>query len=721
MLSIKQKDILLFSLLFFCLPQALKAQGGMWEPNQLVRQEADMQKLGLDIPVSAIYSDTGNSLNHAVVIFGSGCTGEMISPNGLLLTNHHCGYGTVQALSTPGNNYLTTGFWAKNRKEEIPCPGLTVTFVRKIEDVTTQVLSGVTDSMDETSREQKIAQNIRFVEAGYARISGLTAEVKSYYNGNQYNIILKEVFRDVRLVAFPPNGIGQFGGDTDNWMWPQQKGDFSVFRVYANADNQPADYQVSNVPYQPKRYLAISTSGYEEGDFAMIYGFPYVTQEYITSFQLHQIQDISYPIRIDARRAKLAVWNAAMQSDSDLFLKYAAKYSSVSNGYKKWQGALTGLQLNNVQAKKQVYEAQFQEAATLDQQQQDASLLLPKLEAAVVGYNDKLRATEYINETVWAVEALSQARLLQRVLDIYRAQLTPDKTADTLQTLQKNAAGFYKNYDAETDRKVFEALMPLYLSQTYDIIPHALTERLKKYAGNYAYWAAAVFDNSIVTDAGKMADLLSQPNAADTAKIKSDPTYLIYRIVKDWELANITPYKKDYDLRMRRLEREYMKLQRKYNVNKSAFFPDANQTLRLTYGPIKGIQPTGSDDYTYQTTIDEAMRRHDPNSTEFNIPQGLRDIYAARNYGGWAYNGTIPVNFISVNHTSGGNSGSPVLNAGGALIGINFDRVWDGTMSDNYFDPERCRNVMVDIRYVLFLLEKYGNAGWLLDEMKLIK
>lgn len=722
MLLIKQKSIFLFSLLFFCLPQLLMAQGGMWEPGQLNRQEADMKKLGLEIPVNAIYSDTGNaSLNNAVVIFGRGCTGEMISPKGLLLTNNHCGYGTVQALSTTGKNYLQEGFWAKNQQEEIPCPGLTVTFVRQIEDVTGQVLSGVSDSMDEKSREQKIAQNIRFVEAGYARISGWNAEVKSFYSGNQYRVILKEIFRDVRLVAFPPDGIGQFGGDTDNWMWPQQKGDFALFRVYANADNKPADYQPDNVPYQPERYLPINTSGYQEGDFVMIYGFPYVTEEYITSFQLNQIQDIAYPIRIDARRAKLAVWEAAMRSHPELSLKYAAKYSSVSNGYKKWQGALSGLELNNVQAKKQAYETKFQEAATLDREHTDAAMLLPRMEAAVTGYNNRLRADEYIRETVWGVEALTQTRILQQVLDIYRADLDEGKRADTLRQLLNGATGFYKNYDAATDQKVFEALMPVYLNQTKEIVPYTLKARLEKYAGNYSYWAEAVFSNSIVPDARQMTLLLSRSDASDTNRIKSDPMYAIYRIVKDWERENITPYKRDYDLRMRRLNREYMKLQLEYNVDQRTFYPDANQTLRLTYGPVQGLQPEGSNWYAYQTTLDEAIPRHDARSSEFNIPQRLRDLYAARNFGQWSVNGTMPVNFVSVNHTSGGNSGSPALNAKGELIGLNFDRVWDGTMSDHYFDPKRCRNVMVDIRYVLFLTEKFGQAGWLLDEMKLVK
>lgn len=722
MLLIKQKSIFLFSLLFLTLPQLLLAQGGMWEPAQLKRQETAMKKLGLEIPVEAIYSDSGNSsLNNAVVIFGSGCTGEMISPRGLLLTNNHCGYGTVQALSTPTANYLQQGFWAKSQKDEIPCPGLTVTFVRQIVDVTDQVLSGVNDNMDETTREQKITQNIRNVEKGYSRISGWKAEVKSFYSGNAYRVILKEIFRDVRLVAFPPDGIGQFGGDTDNWMWPQQKGDFAMFRVYANADNKPAEYQPDNVPYKPERYFPINISGYQEGDYVMIYGFPYVTEEYITSFQLNQIQDIAYPIRIDARRAKLAVWESAMRTNPDIALKYAAKYSSVSNGYKKWQGALRGLELNNVQAIKQAYEAKFQEAATLDRENKEASMLLPMMEAVVTGYNNKLRATEYIRETLWGVEALDQAKVLQKVLDIYRSDVDDIRKTDSLKRLQKDLVKFYKNYDAALDQKVFEALLPIYLNQTQEIVPYNLKTQLEKYAGNYNYWAAAVYSNSMIPDARQMTLLLSHSNASDTNRIKSDPMYVIYRMVKDWEGEHITPYKKDYDLRIRRLDREFMKLQLRYNVDHKMFFPDANQTLRLTYGTIQGLQPEGSDRYSYQTTLDEAIPRHDAGINEFNIPQRLRELHATRNFGQWSVNGTVPVNFISVNHTSGGNSGSPAINAKGELIGLNFDRVWDGTMSDHYFDPKRCRNVMVDIRYVLFLTEKFGEAGWLLDEMQIIK
>lgn len=714
------KCLWLLSLLLI-LPAISFSQGGMWMPSQLKRQEPDMQKLGLKIPVSDIYSDTGNSLNNAVVIFGTGCTGEMVSANGLLFTNHHCGYGTVQSLSTPEKNYLINGFWAMNQSGEIPCPGLTVKFVRKSEDVTRQVLANVRDTMDETLRNQRIADNISYIEKGYTRVTGMQAEVKSYYNGNQYFVELKEIFRDVRLVAFPPNGIGVFGGDTDNWMWPQMKGDFSVFRVYANKNNKPADYNINNVPYHPKRFFHISTGGYKEDDLVMVYGFPYITEEYISSFQLNQVQNISYPIRIATRGIKLGIWDESMKNDPNVFLKYASKYSLLSNGYKKWQGALKGLQLNDVLSLKKKEEEKFQKPATMDSSIADADLLLPQIQATVTGYDQTLKATEYYNETVMGIEAISMAGTLQKLLNIYRTDLQLGKLADTLRKIKMNTEGFYKNYDAATDKKVFEALMPIYVNQPSDIAPAQLQQLLKDAAGNYSTWADIVYENAATTSAGKLNRYLDAPNPSDTNEIKNDPAYKIYHIVTEFRKNNITPKAMAFSNRMHRLDRLYLNRVLAYNTSEKNYYPDANQSLRLTYGPVKGIKSIGSNMYSFQTNIDQEMARYNPQSTEFNIPQGLRNIYSVRDFGRWQENGTVPVNFISINHTSGGNSGSPAINARGELIGLNFDRIWDGTMSDNYFDPRLSRNVMVDVRYVLFIIEKYGHAGWLLKEMKLEK
>jgi len=691
-------------------------------PAQLKRQESKMQKNGLLIPVEQLYSDSVPALNEAVVIFGGGCTGEIVSAKGLLFTNHHCGYGTAQSLSNAQNNYLIDGFWAGSQSEEIPCPGLTVTFIRQMKDVTDMVLKGLADTLEENTRNAEITRRIANIEAGFRKITGFEAEVKPFYNGNQYWVSLKETYKDIRMVGFPPNGIGKFGGDTDNWMWPRQTGDFSVFRVYAGADNKPAEYSAGNVPYKPKKFFPVKTGGYEEGDFTMVYGFPYTTSEYISSYQLNQIQYITDPIRIEARGRKLKVWDEAMRQDQDLFLKYAAKQSSVSNGYKKWKGEVRGLELNDVIGKKQEYEYRFQEAATVNIAEPGDKMLLPRIQATVNGSDDALIASEYIRESVMGVEIVQQAGTLQKVLNLYRDRSLSDiALKDSLKKIKTIAGNFYKNYDAVTDRKVFQELIPLYMAQEGNAVPPQLRKIYYNAGNNYNSWAGNVYNRSIVADAGKMDRLLDNASRADSTLIKQDPAYLIFSAVDTWNRKKIAPALKQYNERMQPLNRLYMKRQLEYLNSGRDYYPDANQTLRLTYGAVEGIAPSGGSDYSFQTNLDQVIGRHDASVAEFNVPKKLRDLYLAKDYGRWNVNGTVPVAFIASNHTSGGNSGSPVINGKGELIGINFDRVWDGTMSDLYYDPQLCRNIAVDIRYVLFIIEKFGNAGWLLNEMKLVK
>lgn len=692
---------------------------GMWQPSQLKRQESDMQKLGLKIPVEKIYNDSGTGLNNAVVLFGKGCTGEMISGNGLLVTNHHCAYSTAQGLSTSSKNYLVNGFWAMNREQELPCPGLTVSFVRKTEDVTEHILKGLTDTMPEEIRSSRIKSRIADLEKAYKKLQGLDAEIKPYYNGNQYWVVLSETFTDVRLVGFPPNGIGKFGADTDNWMWPRTTGDFSVFRIYASKDNKPADYSTANVPYKNKAFFPINTSGYKEGDFTMVYGFPYQTQEYLSSYQVNQVQYITDPIRIEAREKRLAVLDESMRNNPDVFLKYAAKQSSLSNGFKKWKGEVLGLSANDVVGKKQAYEKRFQEAATMNTDYLEDKMLLTNIQAAVTGSDNALIAAEYIRETVMGVEAVQQSAYLDKVLRLYRTNISQVALQDSLQKVKNALAGFYKNYDAATDHKVFDVLIPLYMQQGEQVVAPKMKSLLYNSGNNYTSWGKNVFNNSLTANQEQLEQLLDNASRSDSMTIKQDPAYQIYYAVSSFQNEKVAPVLRRYNERISPLNRIYMKRQMEYLNSGRAFYPDANQTLRLTYGQIAAVDIPGSN--KYQTTLNDLIPRHDANVEEFNIPQGLRNLYLAKNYGRWAVNGTVPVNFIASNHTSGGNSGSPVLNAKGELIGINFDRIWQGTMSDLYYDPNLCRNVTVDIRYVLFVIEKFGNAGWLLNEMKLVK
>lgn len=698
---------------------AIHAKDGMWQPSQLKRQESDMQKLGLKIPVERLYNDSGTGLNNAVVLFGKGCTGEIVSGNGLLFTNHHCAYSNVQSLSTETNNYLVNGFWAANREAELPCPGLTVTFVRKTENVTDYILKDITDSMPEQARNASITARISELVKAYKNLSGLDAEIKPYYNGNQYWVSLSETFTDVRLVAFPPNGIGKFGADTDNWMWPRTTADFSIFRVYAGKDNKPSAYSATNIPYKTKSFFPINTSGYKEDDFTMVYGFPAQTQEYLSSYQLNQIQYITDPIRIEAREKRLAVLDEAMRNNPGIFLKYSAKQYSLSNGFKKWQGEILGLTNNDVVGKKQQYERKFQEVATANTNAPEDKMLLPRIQATVSGSDNAQIASEYTKETVLGVEAIQQSALLARVMNVYRSAASSEVLMDSLQKIRTAANGFYKNYDAATDHKVFDALMPLYMQQGEQVVAPKMKSLMYNSGNNISSWGKNVFGNSLLVQQDKLNELLNRGQRSDSSVIKQDPAYQIYDAVSTFQREKITPVLTQYNERINPLNRLYMKRQMEYLNSGKVFYPDANQTLRLTYGKVERVALPGSN--SYQTTLEDLMPRHNAAVAEFNIPQGLRNLYMSKNYGKWAVAGTMPVNFIASNHTSGGNSGSPVLNAKGELIGINFDRIWQGTMSDLYYDPSVCRNVSLDIRYALFLIEKYGNAGWLLKEMKLVK
>ena len=697
------------------------AKEGMWLPPTLAARASDMQAEGLQIPIEQLYNSQGTGLNNAVVLFGKGCTGEIISSQGLVLTNHHCGYGTVQGLVNREHDYFAAGFWAMNNKEELPCPGLTVSFVRKMENVTDRITYDLPDTMADVLRDSIISVRIRGLEKGYRLSSKLDAKIEPYYRGNQYWVILTETFRDVRLVGFPPDGIGKFGGDTDNWMWPRHTGDFSVFRVYAGKDNGPADYNKDNKPYRPKRFFSIATSGYKEGDFTMVYGFPGTTQEYISSTQLGQIYKISDPVRIDIRTRKLNIWSEAMAADRDVFLKYTSKRATIANGWKKWQGELRGLRLNKVPAKKDAYEDEFQFWTAGDTTLPYADNLLSQIQAATGITNEALRADEYIKEAVLGIELIQQGAELNKLLVFWR-NATP-QTPKAFDALKSQWNGFFKNYDPATDRKVFAALMPVFMKAYPKYTPALYDQGLRAADGDYDRWAASVYRRSVVGDQQRWKDLIE--GTPDTARIQRDPAWQLYMAINKIRTAQISPVLAQYNPRITRLNRLYMAAQMHKDTYK-AFYPDANLTLRLTYGHVKGIDPDGPADYSYQTNIDEVIAKDQPDVAEFQVPEKMKTLYTEKNYGRWGITKTdgaksLPVAFLADNHTSGGNSGSPVINAKGELIGTNFDRIWEGTMSDLYYDPSLCRNISVDIRYTLWVIEKFGGAGWLLKEMKLVK
>jgi hypothetical protein len=698
----------------------LQAKEGMWLPPNLAKRAADMKQEGLEIPVEQLYNENGTGLNNAVVLFGRGCTGEIISSKGLVLTNHHCGYGTVQGLSSKEKDYFANGFFAMSQKEEIPCPGLTVTFIRKMENVSDKILADIPDTLRGNDREKIIADRITALEKGYRYTTKMDASIRPFYNGNQYWVIISETYSDIRLVGFPPNGIGQFGGDTDNWMWPRHTGDFSMFRVYAGTGNKPAPYSKDNKPYTTDNFFTINISGYKEGDFAMVYGFPGTTQEHISSYQLNQVYNITDPIRIAVRTKKLDTWTKHMENDREVFLKYTSKRAGVANGWKKWQGELRGLQLNNVLNKKKEYETDFQGWANTETALPYAKDILSNIYANAGSADSALKADVYAQEAVYGVEIIQQAETLDKILQAMRAKLPQERLHDSLVKLGNVLKGFYKNYDAATDHDLFETLMPVYFNNAGHWIPYGFQKAYNEYNHDFDLWADDIFNISLLARQTRIERFADEAEARDSVRILADPAWRLYHDISRYRNNTILPILRNYFINLDYYNRLYMKAQMKKDWN-TDFYPDANLTLRLSYGKIEGIDPEGPAGYSYQTNLNEVIAKDNPEVAEFRVPQKLKDIYQNKDYGRWASNGTVPVAFLSTLHTSGGNSGSPVLNAKGQLIGTNFDRVWEGTMSDYYFDPRLCRNISVDIRYTLFIVEKFGGAGWLLKEMKLVR
>lgn len=696
------------------------AKEGLWLPSMLKNQEADMKALGMEIPVEKLYNADGTGLNNAIVLFGKGCTGEIISNKGLILTNHHCGYGTVQGLSSKEKDYFANGFFAMNHEEEIPCPGLTVTFIRKMENVSDKILSEIADTATGQARDSLIAGRIKALEKGYRYTTKMDASIRPFFNGNQYWVIISETFTDIRLVGFPPNGIGQFGGDTDNWMWPRHTGDFSMFRIYAGENNKPAAYAKENKPYQTQNFFAINTSGYNEGDFTMVYGFPGTTKEYISSCQLNQVYSIIDPIRVAVRTKKLDVWRKHMDADRDVFLKYTSKKAGVANGWKKWQGEIHGLKLNDVVGKKMAYEQEFQAWASGEDSLFYAKDILSNICVNTARADAALKADVYLQEAVYGIEIIAQAKTLDKMLNVMRAKLSETILQDSLKKLAQSLQGFYKNYDVATDKETFATLLPLLFDNAEGWAPPAYKKTYTAYHKNASVWANDVFSMTMLTSTSKLEQFASSASLKDTMRILSDPAWRLYHEATTYRSQKILPILKQYSNALEYYNRLYMKARMKKDAE-TALYPDANLTLRLTYGKIAGINPEGTAGYSYQTNFDQVIAKDNPEVAEFRVPEKLKEIYAKKDYGRWAVNGTVPVGFIASNHTSGGNSGSPVLNARGELIGTNFDRVWEGTMSDYYFDPQLCRNISVDIRYTLFIVEKFGGAGWLLKEMKLVK
>ncbi len=689
-----------------------RADEGMWLPSLISQRISDMQSKGFRLDADDIYSINQASLKDAVVLFGSGCTGELVSAEGLLLTNHHCGYSQIQKHSSVEHDYLKDGFWAMNRSEELPNKGLTVRFLDRMEDVTGIILKGYDPKMTEEERVALVKENSNALISEVTKDgNGIRATVEALYYGNQYFLFVYREYGDVRLVGAPPSSIGKFGGDTDNWMWPRHTGDFSMFRIYADKDNNPAEYSEDNVPYRPKKFFRISTKGVQEGDFTFIYGFPGSTKEYIHSEGVRYIEQVSDPHKIALRTLRLDIMNRHQSQSQKVRIQYSSKNASVSNAWKKWQGEAKGIKKMKTVAVKQEYEKKFAQWAKGTEYEG----LTDKIADLYKELEPYSYATDYYSETVRTVElanfAMSVARLFVKNGEEY--DFDPAKAASLAET-------FYKDWYLPIDKESFVAVMDSYEKNVpEDFKPAFYKEQMEKY-GNAAAWADDMFTNSIFVDEAKVMALAAE----DRPAVMDDPAVRFFNEFLKWYSTDIQPVTTRINRELDLAYRDYMRGQMDYaeategTAGREAFYPDANLTLRVAYGHVKGYSPSDGVYYTPSSTIKGIMEKDNPDIFDYNIPQRLRDIYAEKDYGRWAdASGEVPVCFIATNHTTGGNSGSPVINADGDLIGLNFDRVWEGTMSDIVFDPEICRNIGLDIRYVLFTIEKIGGADYLFDEM----
>ena len=710
----KHTRLVLMAVLTMMLSWNARADEGMWLPSLISQRIADMQEKGFKLDAEDIYSINKASLKDAVVLFGRGCTGELISPEGLLLTNHHCGYAQIQQHSSVEHDYLKDGFWAMNRDEELPNPGLSVSFLERMEDVTESILEGYEAGMDEDQRAKLVKKNsAALIEKVTKEGNGLRATVEALYYGNQYFLFVYRQYEDVRLVGAPPSSIGKFGGDTDNWMWPRHTGDFSMFRIYADKDNNPAPYSKDNVPYKPKKFFRISTKGVHEGDFTFIYGFPGRTQEYIHSEAVRYIEEIGDPQKIHLRTLRLDIMNRYQSESQKVRIQYSSKNANVANAWKKWQGEVKGIRKMNTVRNKQDFEAAFKKWASGG----EFDGVVEKIEDIYKRLEPYSYAVDYLNETVTAIELPKFATEIARC---YTAGIDSPISFD-----QAKASGlidaFYKDYHFPIDKETFIALMNEYeKNMPEDFKPQYYKNRYAEF-GSIEAWAEHMFTNSIFTDEQKVREL----DEKDMYMVLTDPATEFLSAFVLWYSTEIQPVTHKLNQELQLAYRDYMRGQMVYcrtqRIAKD-FYPDANLTLRVAYGHIKGYSPADGTYYLPSSTITGIMEKDNPEIFDYDIPQRLRDIYAEKDYGRWAdENGEIPVCFIATNHTTGGNSGSPVINSDGDLIGLNFDRVWEGTMSDIVFDPDICRNISLDVRYVLFIIDKVADADHLLEEMTLVE
>ncbi|MGC8864580.1 MAG: S46 family peptidase [Bacteroidales bacterium] len=715
------KKLKTFSLVLFIIVGSLgrlSADEGMWLPYLLDQLKIkEMQSMGLKLTAEDIYSINQSSLKDAIVLFGRGCTGEVISAEGLILTNHHCGYGAIQSVSSVDNDFLKEGFWAQRLEDEIPIPGLTVMFLVKVEDVTSQMLEGINQGMTEKQRDSILQLNQKKLMDEAPKEDGMGAVIKEFYAGNEYYMFIYQTYSDVRLVGAPPSSIGKFGGDTDNWMWPRHTGDFSIFRVYTGPNGKPNKYQPNNIPLKAKRFLTINAGGVQKGDFAMIMGYPGRTDRYLTSWGVQLAIDETNPSIVKVRRKKLDILGNDMASSDAIRIKYASKYAGISNYWKYYIGQTRGLKRLKVVEKKKEIENAFRDWVNANEARgKKYNTVLSDFENAYRHLSRTARAQVYLREAAYGAEIVGMAARMEQLANLLAdKKADPAKRDEALRKAKESYDNFWKNYNPETDRKLLAAMMEMYINDIDPAyVPAILVEANKSNKGNWNRFAEDVFKKSIFSNIERFTDFLRNPKPHAILK---DPAF---RLAKAFEevSARIREENSEANEQLNRARRLFLAGLREMNPDK-LFYPDANQTLRLTYGTVQDYKAADAVHYRYYTTHYGILEKEDPSNPEFEVPARLKQVFAQKNFAPYYTNDTVYTCFTTTHDITGGNSGSPVLNGKGELIGLAFDGNWEAMSGDIAFEPELQRTISVDIRYVLFIVDKYAGSNHIMRELKI--
>ena len=703
----------IFSLVTICaISISSFAEEGMLIPSLISAFESEMQAMGMKLTAKDIYDVNHSSIKDAIIHFGGGCTAELVSSQGLILTNHHCGYSQIQSHSSLEKDYLKFGFWAKNKSEELPNAGLTATRIVRIDDVTKSVFFGVDPNDDVAKRAAAMKKNIEQLLKDAKAGNHYDAEIKPFNYGNDFYLLVKETFKDVRLVGTPPNSIGKFGGDTDNWVWPRHTGDFSVFRIYAGKDNKPAEYSKDNVPYTPIHFLPISFGNRKVGDFTMVYGFPGTTEQHLVSSQIKYIVEKERPARILMREKSLSVINAAMRASDEVRIKYSAKQASIANAYKKWIGQVGGLkELGGVEVKKK-YEADYLAKSLTKPEWIKYGETIEAMNKLVE--ENSLSDFQYgmgVEYLYVGPEVFDLAEAINDLVVNYKSLVEKKELQTKLDALKKGAEGFFKNYDTKVDKGIFELLTDEYMKQTNSSVGADYSSK---------QLTDLIFTTSILTNKERYLAFLNGFKEKSLKKLDKDAGYAHWKKMATNFQENVLPKARAFNGKMNDLLKVYVE-GKMVMFPDAQHWPDANSTLRITYGKLEGSAPADGMTYTDHTTTKGILQKYNSGNPDFALLPGLLEMYEKKDFGQYAQDGELWVCFTGSNHTTGGNSGSPVLDANGYLMGLNFDRTWESTMSDYMFDPSRCRNVVVDIRYVLWVMDKFSGAKHLVDEMKLMR